>query len=296
MADAIIERSIVRKIIENASRIPSPYTYIGTDGLKHCSRCHGMREHTVKVDGVFNGIKVPCICACMQERYDASLESQRKKQLELKIMEYRSLGFAERRYESMTFDADANAGSKLSNAMKRYCDNFDKFRERGLGLLLYGPCGTGKTFYAACIVNQLINSGRPAMLTNFARLVNQVQATKFENRQDFYDSLARVDLIAIDDLGVERGTEYMTEQMELIIDQLYRAGTPMVITSNYSPEWMMREQELRRKRMYDRLLERCHAVEIAGESKRIQAGRQNHWPVHKELGLSGGEDASGTRA
>ena len=103
-------------------------------------------------------------------------------------------------------------------------------------------------------------------------------------------------MIAIDDLGVERGTEYMTEQMELIIDQLYRAGTPMIITSNYSPEWMMREQELRRKRMYDRILERCHAVEIAGESKRIQAGRSNHWPVHKELGLSGGEDASGTRA
>ena len=91
--------------------------------------------------------------------------------------------------------------------------------------------------------------------------------------------------MAIDDLGVERDTEYMNEQITAIVDALYRAKVPLVITSNYSPRQMTGENEIRRKRIYDRLIEQCHPVEMPGESRRIIKGRQDYAEMKKLLGV-----------
>ena len=58
------------------------------------------------------------------------------------------------------------------------------------GLLLYGPVGTGKTYYAACVVNALISKGHPALLNSLPRLINQVGGAKWEDRQPMIDHLA----------------------------------------------------------------------------------------------------------
>jgi DNA replication protein DnaC len=151
-------------------------------------------------------------------------------------------------------------------------------------LLLYGDVGTGKTFYAACIVNALIDKGYPCLMTNFSRLTNTI-AGMWDGKQEYIDSLRMFSLVAIDDLGVERDTEYMNENVTTIIDSLYRAKVPMIITSNYTPKQLTEAGEIRKKRVYDRMLERCHPVKVNGESRRKTMGRNDFAEMNKMLGL-----------
>jgi len=44
---------------------------------------------------------------------------------------------------------------------KQYAENWDGFRQNGIGLLLFGDVGTGKTFAASCIANAIIDRESP---------------------------------------------------------------------------------------------------------------------------------------
>ena len=168
--------------------------------------------------------------------------------------------------------------------MVAYGEHFETLRRTGKGLLLYGDVGTGKSFFAACIVNALIDQGYPCLMTNFPQLVNEISAL-WEGKQEYINSLGRLALVAIDDLGVERDKEYMNEQVSVIIDSLYRAKVPMVITSNYTPKQLTTDSDIRRRRVYDRLLERCHPVLVDGPSRRKDIGRQDFHQMNALLGL-----------
>ena len=183
-----------------------------------------------------------------------------------------------------TFDNDDGARPDVTVGMKNYCENFPYLRRLGKGILLYGTVGTGKSFFAACIVNDLVSKGYRCMMTTFPRLTNQISAL-WDGKQEFIDDLTRYDLIAIDDLGVERDTEYMNEHITMIVDALYRAKVPLVITSNYTPKQMKGEGEIRRQRIYDRLIEQCHPVEMSGESRRVIKGRKDYLEMKKLLGV-----------
>lgn len=58
-----------------------------------------------------------------------------------------------------TFDNDDGARPEITAGMKKYCENFSDLRKSGKGILLYGTVGTGKSFFAACIVNELVSKG-----------------------------------------------------------------------------------------------------------------------------------------
>ena len=145
-----------------------------------------------------------------------------------------------------------------------------EFRAKGKGLLLFGNVGTGKTFYAACIANALIDRGIPCLVTNFARIANTVQGF-FEGRQEYYDSLNRFPLLLIDDLAAERKTEYMQEIVFNVIDSRYRAGLPLIVTTNLTREEMQHPADITYQRIFSRLFEMCTPIEIYGKDRRCVA-------------------------
>lgn len=262
----------------SAKAQPSTDTYIGDDGLMHCAICH--RATQVRVE--FMGIKktVNCICDCIKKRIQAEENYKNKVEYDRK----RRICFAESNMSKWTFENDDRKNPKISDAMERYADRFAEFKKNGKGLLLYGTVGTGKTYYAACIANRLIDKGYNALMTNFARLTNQIQGT-FEGKQEMIDDLNRYHLLIIDDLGAERKSEFMQEMVFNIVDARYRSGLPFIITTNLTAEEIKKPNDVSYSRIYDRVLERCFPVEVAGGSRRRQNVRDTFNDVKEMLGL-----------
>lgn len=275
---------ITDRFVDNLSAIvpTDEDTHQGDDGLLYCNRCHTARQSRIEIFGKVRTVN--CLCKCMAEERDRREEERKQREYMTKVMSNRAVGFPDKELMNCTFGMDDGTTPQIANAMKAYVDNFADFRKSGKGLLLYGDVGTGKTFYAACIVNALIDKGYPCLMTNFSRLTNQI-AGMWEGKQEYIDSLSMFALVAIDDLGVERDTEYMNENVTTIIDSLYRAKVPMVITSNYTPKQLTESVEIRKKRVYDRMLERCHPVMVNGVSRRKTAGRNDFAEMNKLLGL-----------
>ena len=203
--------------------------YIGENNLYYCGKCHTPKQCAVEFAGIEK--VVPCICHCKAEAIKQEEEQRQQRAFFERVQRYRRMGFPESDMESWTFENDDRKNQKMSDAMKNYVKHFDEFRAKGKGLLLFGNVGTGKTFYAACIANALIDRGIPCLVTNFARIANTVQGL-FEGRQEYYDSLNRFPLLVIDDLAAERKTEYMQEIVFNVIDSRYRAGLPLIVTTN----------------------------------------------------------------
>ena len=196
----------------------------------------------------------------------------------------RGEAFPERDMAVWTFENDDNSNPELTLAMKRYVENFREFRAKGKGLLLWGGVGTGKTFMSACVVNALVKQNIPCLMTSFSRLINRLQSS-FEHRQEYIDDLDRYKLLVIDDLGVERGSDYMLEQVYNIIDSRYRAGLPLIVTTNLSIAEIKRPKDIRLDRIYSRILERCHPIEVKGVDRRRKKAGSDYDETKKILGM-----------
>jgi DNA replication protein DnaC len=220
----------------------------------------------------------------MSEQMEKEEEARKQQERFLEIRRYRNMGFPDSEMQHFTFDVDDNERPEITAAMKAYVNNFSTLRKDAKGLLLYGNVGTGKTFHAACVVNALIDRGYPCLMTNFSRLANEISGM-WEGKQEYLDGLGRFALVAIDDLGVERDTEYMNEHATTIIDCLYRSKVPVIVTSNYTPKQLTEDCEIRKRRVYDRLLERCHPIKVDGASRRKEKGRSNYNAMKTLLGI-----------
>ena len=260
---------------------PAGETYLGEDGLLRCKKCGGKRETIITLFEKKH--KVRCICTCQQEAFEAE-EKKRNDEHTRRIERIRASGFQDRQLTEWTFHNDDGSQPVVMKAARNYVANFDKFREDGRGLLLYGGVGTGKTYIAAAIANALVDEAIPALVTNFARIAYKLQES-FAGRQEYLDNLNRFDLLVIDDLAAERRTEYMQEIVFNVIDARYRSGLPMVITTNLSLGALRKPETAAESRVYDRILEKCFPLEVAGQSHRKKALKRNYDEMKEILGL-----------
>ena len=154
-------------------------------------------------------------------------------------------------------------------------------KEKSLGLLLWGDVGTGKSFFAGCIANALLEQGVPVLMTNFARILNTLTGMYSDDRNRFIESFNQYSLLIIDDLGVERSSEFALEQVFSVIDSRYRSRKPIIITTNLTLEELKKPQDLAHARIYDRILERCIPVKISRQNIREMNAASNLKEVRK---------------
>lgn len=276
---------ISQAIAQISAGVPKPdKEYIGKDGLMHCAICGQPTQTKVQILDDLRVVR--CICQCGKARLLA--EEARERMLKIESTRHHCFaGISKHSRTNMigwTFTADDRTKPKLSDAIQRYAAGFPEFRKEERGLLLFGTVGTGKSFYAAAIANALIDTGIPVLMTNFAILSNQIQAT-FDGRQEYIDSLQKYDLLVIDDLGAERSSEYMQEIVFNVIDARYRSGLPMIITTNLTKEEFTSPQNTQYARIYDRILERCLPIHVSGGSRRRNKLVEMASDMKRQLGL-----------
>ena len=143
------------------------------------------------------------------------------------------------------------------------------------GLLIWGDVGTGKSFFAGCIANALLEKGVPVLMTNFSRILNTLTGMHFEDRNQFINSLNRYSLLIIDDLGIERNSDFALEQVFNVIDSRYRSKKPLIITTNLTLSELNNAADIAHKRIYDRILERCIPVRINNRNIRQDNATDN---------------------
>lgn len=181
-------------------------------------------------------------------------------------------GFTDWAMQNWTFENDNGQNPQMQLA-QRYVNHWPEMREKNVGLLLWGGVGTGKSFMVGCIANALIEQEVAVCMTNFARIMNELNSA-FAGRNEVVGRLCSYPLLVIDDFGMERGTEYALEQIYNIIDSRYRSRKPLIITTNLTLTELKNPQDTAHARIYDRLLELCTPIACTGPSMRKNIGQE----------------------
>lgn len=257
--------------------------YEGENGLLYCGKCNSPKQCEIRLNG--RVLRPYCLCECEAKAVKLQEDSEKAENLKEEIERTRKSGFPDPELMQWTFAIDDRANEKASDISLRYCTHFLSMKEKGKGILFLGNCGTGKTFLAACIANELINQGFSVLMTNFSRLVNIIFGLK-EGKQNYIDSLNSYDLLIIDDLGVERQSEYVAEIVQNIVDSRYRAGLPLIITTNLTPkDFSAESSDIAKSRLYSRISEMCLPVVVSGVDRRKKNSAACDSELKKLLGL-----------
>ena len=265
-----------QSIIELFSFLSSDLTegdYI-KNGIPYCGKCNTPKAYLQDDFGGFGKtVLLKISCECQSKRFEQDREEERKFFFEKIKESYVS----DKQYLEMTFD---KADGDLKFA-QNYVEAWDELKgDKNAGLLLFGDTGTGKTFAACCIGNTLLDNGTRVMISNIADLINEVGS--FDN-YDIVEKIKNCDLLILDDYGATRETEFANEQVYKIIDIRYRTNKPMIITTNLTPEIMLNEENITIKRTHQRVIERCRAVPITGENRRIGIAKESRARLDKIL-------------
>lgn len=236
------------------------------DGIRYCGTCHHPKQARVELNGETRLVPIACACVEAENREEQSARDRKLflSKIDAMQMEY---GVSDNSYRRMVFSLDDGKNPKLSNVCRRYVERWEEMKADNLGMLFYGTCGTGKSFFACSIANALLERRVYATVTNFPRLLNLLQGAR--DRQELIDHLQRYDLLVIDDLGVERDSSYAVEQVFNVIDARARSGLPLIVTTNMTMDELKNPTSMQHARIYDRVLELCPiTLKMTGESRR----------------------------
>ena len=176
-----------------------------------------------------------------------------------------------RRYRDVAFDRPpvTEIDPQVVAAVRRFADRIDEKFDTGRGLWLMGPVGTGKTTLAMLVAKAALGAGRSVAIYSLPRLLNEIRDTHRAERShvDLLDRLTAVDLLQIDDVGAERTTDWVLEELYSIVNARYEDERSIVITTNILDREALCEQIT--ERTVSRLTEMCDELPLLGHDRRM---------------------------
>jgi DNA replication protein DnaC len=183
-----------------------------------------------------------------------------------------------RKYRTVSFDAPPISDmardpqrAPVYRAVKEFVDGIDERLTEGEGLWLMGDVGTGKTSLAMLVSKAAVEAGHTVAIYSLPRLLSRIRRTYDaeageQSYLEFFERLTEVDLLHIDDLGAEKRSDWVLEQLYAIVDERYETQRSVVVTTN------LRQEELEEQigpRTVSRLIEICgEALPLFGDDLR----------------------------
>jgi DNA replication protein DnaC len=149
-----------------------------------------------------------------------------------------------RRYRGVSFDRPPVSDMErdmqsryVVSAVREFVGDLDARLDAGEGLWLMGGTGTGKTTLGMLVAKTALAAGKTVAVYFTPKLLTQIrqtyQASESEDAYDaFFKRLTSVDLLYIDDLGSERHTDWVVEQLYALVNERYENERSMLVTSN----------------------------------------------------------------
>lgn len=218
----------------------------GLEGKKQCRFCGAERQYITQDIGIGFPKGYPIECECINELYK---EAQHQERIEREANSYiRRIDAAQipRRYQ----------GAKTNRAVGSW--------------YFYGNAGTGKTYEACAVLMEAIDKGMTALFVTMSRLCG----FSFQEREEAFEQMRRVDVLCIDDLGKAETNEWANALAFQAIDERYNTGKNLVITSNYALNALAarlesHSNEQTAQATISRIAEQCKRVEMTGKDRRL---------------------------
>lgn len=147
------------------------------------------------------------------------------------------------RFAGATFDsyqAETEPQRKALAKCRIYAEQFPENFRAGRSLLLTGNVGCGKTHLASAIVRTVVADGAEALIIPAGDIVSIARASMVPGSgytdRDVVVHLGGLNLLVIDEVGCQKGSEYELGLLHSIIDRRYQAVLPTVVISNLNAE------------------------------------------------------------
>src|SRR3954470_2729365 len=147
---------------------------------------------------------------------------------------YRGVSFDRPPVSDMARDLQTKAAL---GEVRAYVDDLDRRLAEGRGLWIFGDTGTGKTTLAMLISKAALEAGKSVAIYSLPKLLARIRRTYDsepggDNYLSFFDKLTSVDLLHIDDLGAEKRSDWVLEQLYALVNERYETERSVVITTN----------------------------------------------------------------
>lgn len=173
-----------------------------------------------------------------------------------------------------TFIQETDSQKAAFKLARRFVKGWEKAKAGGYGLLFLGSCGTGKTHLACAIMIELLKEyafSYPRYYKAseiFSSVRSTYQAGSTTNEEETLKFFSSIQLLVIDEVGVQKGSESEKRILFSILDNRVTSNKPTILLSNLGPKAL---EELLGDRLYDRVRSKCVPMLFAGSSMRKPA-------------------------
>lgn len=233
-------------------------------------------------------ILINCPACTVQAQQQAAMMQQNAMVARLFNGSHLPFGTRHWRFDTYPQDADKQALSDVRHFVKRWREG-DEDGKRGL--YIGGETGRCKTSLAISALKEVMELGSIGLFISVCDLLKKIQATYNKSSQvsenELLETLYRVPWLVLDDLGVEKPSEFAVGEFYLIIEKRRMAGLWTIITSNLStanlekrwrPEGVKEGEFHAGVRVVERIREFCQGVEPHGRNVRHGVRRQDVRP------------------
>lgn len=249
------------------------YDYFETGISERSAGCGGIyyRRISISPSGIVHNERTKCRCVEEYEHIARQQEAERKLQQKRAWLKH-SIRNA---FSGINLLTDkAHAHMRLDNYIPehpiqiRALEYCQKYQPSKKGICLWGGPGRGKTHLAVGLARKLYGQGYTCLAVKSIDLLNRIKKSYNQdtiNESDLIKVLQQVEVLVIDDIGIEQKTDWAITKLYEVID--YRTNRyPTVLTTNLSADNVPNEY----MPMLSRIYGIGDAVEVHGPDRRVQ--------------------------